>query len=196
MKIAFIYSGHLRTWEAIQENHEKNLWTDDCELFFHTYEKPEVKREFKFTQIPVEFYAMDGISHKFNTRKRPEATVAQSLNQWHNMFVSFCLVPLGFDVYVKTRTDLHLGSKIDFSVDYNNKIYIPEHNDFGGINDRFAFGNYETMKKYYSVYVNHLDLWNDGTEFHTETMQLANLNRQGVQIVRVPVEEHILRETI
>ena len=188
----FIYCGALRSWARCRQNHIENLWTDG-HAFFHTYENPNEPNS-TFIQIPGEFYAMDGVSHKFNQRKRPEACVAQSLNQWHNMFVGFSLAPKGYDVYVKTRPDLMFNGKINFNVNLDNQIYIPEANDFGGINDRFAFGNYETMKKYYSVYINHEELWNEGVEFHTETMQLANLKKQGVNINRIPVTESILRE--
>jgi len=191
MRIAFIYSGGLRSWEKVQDNHKQNLWTDNCDLFFHTYEEPTAKRHFHFIKIPAEFYP-DLPNHKFNTRRRDETSVANVMNQWHNMFIAFCMVPKIFDVYVKVRPDLEFSSKIDFGqYNYENKIYIPEGNDFSGINDRFAFGNYETMRKYYSVYVNHNDLWEGGTIFHPETMVLANLN--GLEINRIPITETIIR---
>jgi len=196
MRVAFIYSGALRSWNQCRQNHEANIWHEG-HLFFHTYEVPVVPNienlTHSFIQIPGRFYP-DMFEHRFNTRKRPEAVVGQALNQWHNMFIGFCNVPLGYDVYVRIRPDLMFSGKINFDqYNYENKIYIPEGNDFWGVNDRFAFGSYEVMKKYYSVYVNHADLWDEGVTFHTETMQLANLKKQGVEIVRIPITEMILR---
>jgi hypothetical protein len=167
-------------------------------LFFYTHEPPEVNLTenitHSFIQIPGHFYLPAGPTHKFMTRKRPEASIDSTLNQWHNMYIGFCTVPQTFDVYVRMRPDIMFGGKINFEAyDYNNKIYIPEGNDYGGINDQFAFGNYEVMKKYFSLYINHQELWDDGVTFHTETMQLANLRKQGVEIIRIPITEYVLR---
>ncbi len=192
MKIIFIYTGNLRTWEHCKDNHAKNLYRDNnYNTIWHTYEKTTGDNTI---QIPAEFYK--GMTdHKYNTRKRPEATVAQSLNQWHNNFVAFCITPKVYDIYVRVRPDIIVGS-INFE-QYDctgNNIYIPEGNDYGGINDQFAFGSYEVMKKYYSVYLKYDELWNEGVSFHTETMMLHNLDKAGVNIVRLPVTEYILRE--
>lgn len=193
MRIALVYTGHLRTWYKCKTNHEVNIINDDCVLYWHTYERPE--GEPIYDPIPGEFY--NGLlDHKFNTRRRPEASVCNSLNQWHNMFIGFCLVPNDYDVYVRIRPDIMFGGKIKFE-EYDcsgNTVYIPEGQDYGGINDQFAFGNYEVMKKYYSVYLNHAELWEQGVEFHTETMMLKNLEKQKIKIVRIPIEQHILRE--
>lgn len=194
MRIALIYTGHLRTWEKCKENHKQNIWSENTFEFWHVY-KNDGCADPRHSIIPGEFYQMDGITHKYNTRRRPEACIAQSLNQWHNMFIGFCIVPKDYDVYVRIRPDIIFNNRIDFSrYDYGNNIYIPEGSDYGGINDQFAFGNYEVMKKYYSVYLNHKELWEEGVEFHTETMMLANLLKQGINIIRIPVTQQILRE--
>lgn len=191
MRIALIYTGHLRTWDKCRTNHEGNFTGHDFVSFWHTYEHPGNAPI--FTAIPCEFYR-DMNDHRFNTNKRPEASVANSLNQWHNMFIGFCLVPCDYDIYVRIRPDIMVGG-IDFN-QYDckgNNVYIPEEKDYGGINDQFAFGSYEVMKKYYSVYLNHAALFDEGVTFHTETMMLKNLEKQGVNIVRIPITQYILR---
>jgi hypothetical protein len=152
-------------------------------------------KSFSFVQVPESFYPDPFKEHKYNERKRPENTVYQSFGQWHNNFVGFCIVPRGFDVYCRIRPDIRFNGRVDFAkYDLSgDTIYIPDGNDYGGVNDQFAFGNYEVMKKYYSVYLNCHELWADGVEFHSEGMQLANLNKQGVRIVRIQPTEDIIR---
>lgn len=197
MKIALIYTGYLRSWEICRGWHKEHIWTPETDLFFYTYEKPvfgDTDREcFDFGSlcwhiaIPQPFYPDPFAEHKYSSRRVPENTVYQTLNQWHNNFIGFCLAPLGYDIYVRIRPDIKLNGRMDFK-QYDctgNNIYIPQGLDYGGVNDQFAFGSYEVMKKYYSVYINCHELWrDDGITWHSEGMQLANLNKQGVNIVR------------
>ena len=195
MKIALLYSGYLRTWERCLPNHRETFgdFEKDITSFFYTYEHPgECVGLLRFVKNPHSFHDNPFGDHKFNTRKAPENTAFQTLNQWHSNFVGFALVPKGFDIYVRNRCDLQFNSKVDFSkYDCSGmNIYIPQGMDFGGVNDQFAFGNYEVMKIYYSVYLNCYDLWNDGVLFHSETMQMENLKRNGVNIVRIDLPQH------
>jgi hypothetical protein len=100
--------------------------------------------------------------------------------------IGFNLIPKGYDIYVRIRPDTIFNGKLDFSqFDCTGKrIYIPQGMDYGGINDQFAFGNHEVMKIYYSVYQNCHELFNEGHKWHSEGMQLANLQKHGVEIVR------------
>lgn len=202
MRIALIYTGYLRTWERCFANHRDNIYTPECDAFFYTYEDPEIQGlhdlSFQFpvtwTQCPHPFYDDPFARHKFDERKRPETTVHQVYNMMHNNLVGFSLVPKGYDFYVRIRPDISFNGKLDFR-NYEpkeNTIYIPQGMDFHGINDQFAFGDYNTMRKYYSVYLNCTDLWNEGTEFNSEIMHLANLKKQGIEIVRFGSPQHDL----
>jgi hypothetical protein len=197
MRIALSYSGYLRTWSQCKPNHYENIITPDCDLYFYTYthEDPlykEADNKYYFTRIPQALHDNPFGDHKFNTRKVPENTSHQVLNQWTNNFVGFCLIPNTYDIYVRIRPDLKFNGKLNFA-DYNcseNNIYIPQGMDFGGINDQFAFGNHKVMKAYFSVLINAFDLWHNGTIFHAEGMQLANLQSQGINIVRIGSPQH------
>jgi hypothetical protein len=210
LKIALIYTGQLRTWELCRHNHAENIYTKDCSMYWHTYEEPDVKTvmssdnlekysidgfRWHFVKVPEPFYPDPFKEHKYAARKRPETSVYQTLGQWHTNFIGFCLVPRGYDVYVRIRPDIKFNGRLDFTqYDYTgNNIYIPEGNDYGGVNDQFAFGNYDVMKAYYSVYLNCHQLWEDGVEFHSEGMQQSNLNRQQINIVRMNPQVNILR---
>lgn len=199
-KVALCYTGNLRTWERCKHNHKENIWSNDTELFFYTYENPfddflnTSGLSSHWKQIVEPFYPNPFGYHKYSERKAPENQVFNTMNQWINNFIGFRLIPKGYDIYVRIRPDLNFNGKLDFSQypcsDEGNVIYIPQGMDFGGINDQFAFGGYEAMKTYYSVLFNCHDLWDEGTIFHSESMQLANLNKRGIQIVRIGSPQH------
>jgi hypothetical protein len=194
-KVALIYTGHLRTWDKCKDNHYKNIITGNCKLFWHTYEANP--GQWYCTQIAGEYYKIEPGTHRYDAHRRPETSVANTLNQWHNNFVGFAIVPNYFDVYVRMRADITFSGKIDFdSYDYSgNNIYIPQgHNYYDGVNDQMAFGSYEVMKKYYSVYLHHLEIYQTGKIFHTEGYVTENLKRQGVNIVRLPIDNYVIRE--
>jgi len=193
MKIAILYSGHLRTWERCKINQQDTVFTNDSDLFFYTYTKPENTDYKQFIQIPGTYY--DKVVHGYDSNKNPVTCTDNTLQAWHNLFVGFCLVPNNYDIYVKSRCDIELSRKINYD-DYDindNNIYIPVGNDHcGGVNDQFAFGNYEVMKKYYSVYLNHLKLFQTGLTFHTEFYVTENLKYLGVNIIRLNKTTNII----
>lgn len=210
--ICLIYTGNCRTWNLCHENHKETFgvkgWPVEernFHIYFYTHERPErcpiisEAKDYTFNQIPESFYPDPFAPHKYNERKAPENKVHQVFNQWMNNFVGFRLVPKGFDVYVRVRPDIKFADqKIDWdSFDYSgNNIYIPQGNDYGenAINDQFAFGNYSVMKAYYSIFLNCHELWENGILFHSETMQKANLIKEGINIIRLPhPEEQIIR---
>jgi len=200
MKVALNYTGLLRSWKQCKGNHYEYVWIgNNPDIFFYTDHNPSMwleEREgdlfkninWQFTQDQnVNFYPDPFKVHRYHERKVPENTYYQTMRQWHCGFIGFCLIPQNYDIYVRIRPDIIFNGPIDFSkYDCTGKtIYIPEGNDYGGCNDQFAFGNHEVMKIYYSVYQNHHDLWHEGATFHSEGMQLANLNKHGVNIVRI-----------
>lgn len=200
LKVALNYTGLLRSWKQCKGNHYENIWQgNDCNLFFFSDKNPlqnmearEIdyvyNHEFEFNQDEnVDWYPNPWALHRYDSNKAPENTVAQTFRQWHCGMIGFHLIPKGYDIYVRIRPDTVFSGGLNFA-DYDcsgKTIYIPQGLDFGGINDTFAFGNHEVMKIYYSVYLNCHDLWHEGHRFHSEGMQLANLNKHGINIVRI-----------
>ncbi len=200
MKIALIYTGYLRTWNRCIQNHHASIWQKDeenqTEPFFYTYEDPndnEYGFAFKnWVKIQESFFPDPFKPHPYDVNKAGENQVYQTYAQWLNNLVGFMMAPTDRDVYCRIRPDMKFNSALKFT-DYDcsgKKIYIPQGNDFGGINDQFAFGNREVMKIYYSVFMNHHELFKNGTRFHSETMQLANLQSNGVEIIRLGYPQH------
>ncbi len=194
MKIAVFYSGFIRTWDHCRKNQEDNFYTPETDAFFYTYEKPHEGVN-NFTEISAIYYPDFIDLYKENMNPITNG-VHNALCQWHNLFLSFCLLPTGYDIYIKSRCDIKLSGKIDFSqYEINDtNIYIPDGNDhFGGVNDQFAFGSYEVMKKYCSVYLEHGNLFAKGLTFHTELFVYENLKAKGVNIIRLPITSEIIR---
>jgi hypothetical protein len=195
MKIAVLYSGHLRSWNRVKSNQENSFYTPKTDTFFYTYDEPENTKYKSFVRIPGTYY--DQPLSIYDANKNPITCTDNTLQAWHNLFVGFCLVPKTYDVYVKSRCDIELSGKIDFTkYDINDtNIYIPSGNDhFGGKNDQFAFGSYSVMKKYYSIYLEHQNLFRKGLVFHTELYVTENLKAKGVNIIRLDITNLIIRQ--
>lgn len=199
--IALIYTGNLRTWERCKYNHWQTFGDQDVDGFFFTDKDPRASDEVQpkrprvhqWQQYHRSFYDDPFGAHPFNQRKAPENTAHQTLNQWVSSFTGFMLVPPGYDVYVRIRPDISFNGPLDFSrFEIDDKtIYIPEGLNYGGICDQFAFGSYNVMRSYYSVLLDCAHLWyRDGVLFHSETMQLKNLESKGINIVRYGSPQH------
>jgi hypothetical protein len=134
--------------------------------------------------------------HPYVANKNPYSSVDSTLNQWCSIFVGSRLVPNTYDYYIKSRPDIQLSGTIDFSeFDFNDTdIYIPSGNDhWDGKNDQFLFGSYSVMKKYFSIYIEHRNIFDSGVRFHPEGFVTENLKRQGVNIVRLNITNTIVR---
>lgn len=193
MRVAVLYAGFLRTWLACSANQYLNI--GEADRYFYTFEKPEDTDYKQFIQIPEIYYAPIA-EHLYMSNKNPYSSIDSPLNAWHNQYVNFCLVPKGYDVYIKSRCDIQLSGAINFNeFEINDThIYIPSGNDhWNGKNDQFAFGSYEVMKKYFSVYINHRDIFDTGEPFHPEGYVTKNLQMLGVNIVRLNITNTILR---
>jgi hypothetical protein len=196
MRIAVLYSGHIRTWDKCKQNQIDSFYNGNTHCFFYTYTEPQNTKYSQFIKIQGTNYQDKAPLYKTN-QNDGIVGVEPVLWNWHNSFVGFCLAPTDCDVYVKSRCDITLSGKIDFTqFDLSgNNIYIPEGNDFmpTGVNDQFAFGNYNVMKAYYGVYLSHYEIFMRGIQFHPETYINENLSMRGVNIVRIGVTNTIVR---
>jgi hypothetical protein len=196
MRMAVLYSGHLRTWGVCQPNQQDSFYTEDTDAYFYTYDEPQNTKYKQFIQIKGTYYAKNIEEYEIN-KHYSTISAKNILWAWHNQFIGFCLVPMDYDVYIKSRCDITLSGKIDFNkYEINNKnIYIPGGQDYlpGAINDQFAFGSYDVMKKYFGLYLNHMDLYRAGFVFHPETYVLQNLIRQGIDIIRMDITNDTIR---
>jgi len=198
MKVAIINTGYLRTAEKCRANQWDNLLKGNYfGEYFYTHEYPEYIGEngnlCGFEQIPYNFYPTIPTPHAYYANKAPETEPCNVLNMWHNLFISFCLVPNTYDCYVRNRPDIQFSGAVHLDNE-PGKIYIPHGNDFReGINDQFAYGCYESMRVYFTLYLYHERYFNQGVMFHPEGYLNHHLKENGIEVVRVDPTQWILR---
>ena len=81
----------------------------------------------------------------------------QQVLQWYGVQRVFDFVlsqDKEYDVYVRVRPDIYPAGKMkfDWSTFDENTVYAPFMGNFGGLNDRFAFGSKKAMRIYSNFY--------------------------------------------
>jgi len=100
-----------------------------------------------------------------------------------------------YDYICMTRLDLRFNTKIPWdSFDkLSNTLYIPEDNDFTGLNDRICIGDFNSIEKYASIYDNSVKLLEDGCEPFPEAILQAHVKDKGLDIKRFKLDTFIVR---
>jgi len=171
----FIYSGYTREWETRQKQHHKDILGDAVEVHYNE------------NNANLDFYNSDAFG--YSSHKYDETVPCRVLNMWHNMWQAFSKAPTGLDIYVKMRYDIAFSEPIDLaSYEFSDsRVYVPTSTDWReGLNDLMAFGNYESMRKYYSVYLTHQMFFSQGKIFHPERYLKHTLEHLGVEVIRIP----------
>lgn len=177
-----IYSGFTRNWD--KQNH-KDTFGDAIEVHYN-----ELNADLNFYYKDIFGYSSNLYYHE----GLPDNVPHRVLNMWHNMWQAFIKAPKGLNVYVRMRYDTIFDKPIDLSSYQlsDNCVYIPTGKDWrGGVSDWTAFGTYEVMQKYYSVYLTHQMFFHQGKTFHPESYLKYTLEHLGVEIIRIP-QTHIL----
>ena len=199
MRIAVLFSGRVAGYSSNYESLFKGLLKGQ-EVYFFLSHSPELQEDlegFKLLFNPkilnndeivypdVSNYPKkeDGKTNKHNTmcmffnRKRVFEDLKKYMEETGEQY----------DLYISCRVDSYNISKINYDLfqDCTDKdIYIPYSGD--GINDRFAIGNFKAMETYMSLYDEIIDMLNEGTIIHPETLLLTYLNRKSMNIQRFP----------
>ena len=195
MKIAVLFAGRVRGFEDCIETqkkfifknydidiylaHNANNVDDNLELFQKLYNVKKIES----IKIDLEPYL------KYKNYNGYGMNGHNSVIMFKCIYEAFKMIPEEYDVVIYMRADEIISSSIEFEKLQENTIYIPEGNDYvGGINDQFAVGNYESMKKYCSLFENLTDyLDNKGAIFHPESLVKFHLEYQKLNIVRFPL---------
>jgi len=188
MKVQHLYTGLLSYWERCEENHEQNA---PGNRFFYTDKQPDLSYNVSdWRKCDPVFYDIYEKNAELYANKAPETSVQNCWNMWHNIFVGFSLLPKDADIYVRNRTDIVFTGPMNYEAyDVSRRaVFIPSGNDYWyGINDQAAFGSYEVMKAYCSLYLNVQKYYDEGRIFHPESMLKWHLDQCGIEIVRLPI---------
>jgi hypothetical protein len=102
---------------------------------------------------------------------------------------------VAYDLVICARLDIPIhGLAIPEPAPAKNTVYIPLGYDYFGINDRFAMGDVDSMKKYMLLYDSAVYLLDTKvTVPHPESLALANIKYKGLEVVRIQVSTEIIR---
>ena len=187
-----------RSYELIMENVVQDNEVD----FFISHEKninDQEVEEFKKLFKPKKIMRSDEIYPNIDKYVKPIQTnphnmMCMFLNRLnvYKIFEEYCNeTNTNYDVIMSNRVDIQICSKIDFNQYMekinNDIIFIPGEHDYGGINDRIAFGNKKVMKEYLTCFNNLIEIYESGLWAHPESSVLRNLNIKKIQIERFPL---------
>ena len=203
MKIAVMYSGQFRTLDSCFENHVSNLIDPflenghDVDIFasLHAGNRDhefclnwmQEKKFRKFELVETQE------SNEENFGSLPKFGMFENwLKQIYSLKNSFKLIESDYDLVVRCRTDLLLSCKVELVEDLiDGSIFIPDHDNWTGYNDRFAMGTYEKMK----IYCDLCENLSSGriTGSNAESYLRSHLDLENVSIKRTRVEVTRLR---
>ena len=201
MHIALLLYGRI---EKFKDNYDRILdvigKNNTVDIFYSSdYEPPQKIAEFIELYKPVKI-VNERIIHANIISKYPNLFDYQNNNRFYsfecqyiNKMRVFMLLDeylketnITYDLVICTRMDLEFCSVIPTIIPKENTIYIPLESDFeGGINDQFALGTVEVMRKYCNLYKNLIYLLENKLSIaHPENLTKANLVYNNIIIKR------------
>jgi len=197
MKIAIFFSGRIKGYEHTF-SHLKSIIDKYNPIFFTSLnqesedeytktfcEKFNIKTDqinYEKTILPDSLKDVNSGSHVLNT-----------YSMFNHNYKGFCLIEkyqtshnIHFDVIVKYRAEINSSDILKFDETKNDKLYIPNGLDYGGINDQIAYGDFNIMKKY-------CELGNGNIEklyiekkirYHPETLLCHHIKSLNLSLVR------------
>ena len=167
MKIAILFSGRINRFQEHYENIQKNIVQNHDVDFFLSH-SPECDEDIdKFCTIyrpktvnndPIHY--LDLSSYTCHPQSNSHNVMCMWVNRrrvFQDMRDYMIKNNVWYDLVISTRLDTWCYEALNVSKYENisdNEIYIPNGNDWGGLNDQLALGNYYAMEKYMMLYSN------------------------------------------
>lgn len=216
MKIAVCISGLFRGMEICLPTWRTHLLnsTDQFDAFVCTgpntewcnytsslYMMSKLKELFNSTTYVIEHDVPDqfpGIIEERNFNKRNKIHVmsmfskiktANDLKIQHEQKYGFI-----YDVVIRWRPDTYLKSSIALSNE--DKLFVPKHGDFGGLNDQMAWSNSKNMDHYSNLYSKITDYLNEDKSltFNPELLTKRHWEKLGKPLQRPNVMYQLARD--
>jgi hypothetical protein len=94
---------------------------------------------------------------------------------------------VNYDRVIFSRLDVEYDGVVNLDGLNLDKLSIPDFHNWGGYNDRFAVGNRENMRDYFSLY-NHIKEYEGyGHELHAESTMKYHLDAFGYEVDHFPI---------
>jgi hypothetical protein len=101
---------------------------------------------------------------------------------------------LTYDCVLRCRTDTEFFSEIPSEyLEDLSKIYLPSEQGYGGYNDQFAFSSSYNMDIYANCFNFIYEHWDNGGNFHPETILRRNIDGKNIQIDGIPLIYNLIR---
>lgn len=154
---------YISTWDKTQSNLNSNIQNIDHSFLFNIYNVKSFKiLDFDYYQsTKTEFIFNNRENDIFKTSERAKQHgqfwVERLIDQWFLVKEGFNLIKNNYDIIIRLRLDIKLTN---FFI-YNKNFTIPPSHILNPYNDHLAYGNYDEMKKYCTLYDNINILYND-----------------------------------
>jgi len=204
MRVALLFYGRLRFFDKTYKNFMKVFEGHTIDIFYSADNEPEEEiEEFKRLYNPIAVnntaivhsidYSMYPLPPDYGVN--PANMIRHFINLRRVCELMETNTSTIYDVAVCTRLDIMISSvSLPIIKPPENTIYIPNGFDYFGINDRFAMGDVETVKKYMLLIDNCKYLFDNKLAFpHPETVALANLKFHNISIIRFHMDYSLLR---
>jgi hypothetical protein len=207
MRIAILFFGRSKHFEVTYASFVQALGNASFDVFYSSDNEPEESIQ-RFISLCKPIASInDAIVYDVDFRNYPILNPGVSptncdimSRQFINKKRAFSLLEdhmqkntVHYDLVISARLDIPVHS-LPLLEPAENTVYIPEGNDHCGINDRFALGNVDSMKKYMLLYDTAIPILESKLSSpHPESLTLANLMYRNVRIERFPMSTEILR---
>lgn len=203
MKIGLLFAGRIKTFEECYDSLKFNILeqlkeheidsflshniinkNDDIKKFINLY---NVKLYEETDMNDTSYYEKKIILNNNNGARWTSILMYYNIYNAFNLMEKYSIENnIKYDIIIYLRADMIFKTPLIINrIIEENTVYIPNINDWAGINDQFAYGNFETMKKYCSLYLNVEDYYNKtNIKFHTETYVKIHINEQNLNLVR------------
>ena len=113
-----------------------------------------------------------------------------------NKYRVFCLCEtyasdnnVRYDIFISLRVDTVFNDKLIYDKIEENTVYIPEGNDYHGLNDQFAYGDFLSMKIYSLLVMNAYMLIKLGfSDIHPEMLLYSHMVHSNVKVKRIQLK--------
>ena len=204
-RIAVLFYGRIFLYDKIGYQNFIENFSEKYDLDFFLSTSPELNEDvdgfvnlvkpisFNNDKIDSSINLFDYTKSNFINFNKCKNAVPQFLNKYRvfNLLDEYISKKnINYDYIFVTRVDVFYYNCIDFEsfhkIDDNN-IYVPDGNLFGlpvpsGVNDHMAIGNYNSIKKYCSLYLYLEKYLNDGVIIRPETILLAHLINMNLKV--------------
>lgn len=195
MNIAILFSGRIIGFSESIEKYKEFILADNTVHIFighnsYNTEDLTVLNAYKNIHIVSKLYEMPDERPIIYSRWPVDPRGYYLSSMWYHRCLAYEMMKeysinnnISFDVVISARTDSIITSKFNIDPPDENTLYIPNHSDYHGVNDQFAYGTMDSMEVYCNLYKN-VKMETSGPEILLKDyLKSTNLNIKRIQLL-------------